>query len=276
VTRTSLLLLVAALWAHAAGGTAASAPEVRGQRLLDLPAPARELAFLDAHRLVSVSDQDALLLSLGPDRADVVARHALPGPLEPVRAPAALLQVSETEGAFWVLGAGSPRAMLLAREGDALVARQEADALPLPGAPRGLRFRTGTSLIEAEIQGLEVGLFLEVARVGPAVLAVTSEGDLLDAAAPAEAQRLRVGPTLCALGPGLVAASQATPPNAPDAILVLAREAGALRLLARWPAPGAVRALAARGDDAGTTLAAAVESSGAWRLLLLDLVTPSS
>jgi hypothetical protein len=128
-----------------------------------LPLRALDLAFLGPDRLVAADSAEAALFALRDGGATLLSRKPLPGPLEVVRAPGALLQASEADGAVWALTSRSPRAVLFAVEGGELVEREQAAALPFPATARGLRFRAGTNLIEGDVEGLGAGPFLDLA-----------------------------------------------------------------------------------------------------------------
>ncbi|HVR71720.1 MAG TPA: hypothetical protein VMT87_12835 [Vicinamibacteria bacterium] len=239
-------------------------------RPVALPLRALELAFLGPDRLLALDGAEVALFELGEGGARLLSRASLPGPLEVVRAPGGLLQASERDAAAWAMTSRSPRAVLLAVESGALVEREQAEALPFPGAPRGLRFRAGTNLIEGEVEGLGGGPFLDVTGTGTP-LAVSPEGRLLAAGAGGAAAR--VGPTLAPLWPGLVAASAASPPGHDDALLVLT--ATGTQPLLSCPAPGPVRAIAARVHGETARLAVAVDDGeGGSSLLMFELVHP--
>jgi hypothetical protein len=236
---------------------------------LPLPLRALDLAFLGPDRLLALDASEAALFALGPG-ATLLSRRPLPGPLETVRAPGGFLQASERDAAAWAMTSRGARAVLFAVEAGELLEREQADALPFPATPRGLRFRSGTNLVEGEIEGFGAGPFLDVVASDPPV-AVSAEGRLLAHGVDGEA--LRVGPTLAPLWPGLVAASTASPPGEEDAVLVIAVPDRAV--LMRCPAPGAVRAIAARlrGDQA--RLAVALDDvEGRSSLLLFDIPRP--
>jgi hypothetical protein len=150
-------------------------------RRLALPIRVIDLAFIGKDRLVALSAEEVLLLAIGRDALTVLSRRLLPGPLEVVRTPGALLQASEQDGAVWAMTSRSRRAVLFALERDGLAERDLAEALPFPGCARGLRFRPGTNLIEGELQGIGSGPFLDLA-VSETVVAVSADGRLLSPA----------------------------------------------------------------------------------------------
>ena len=272
--RAPFRLLVAFAVCAAAGARLAGAPGacVAVAPARPLPMRALDLAFVTPDRLVVLDDAEVALLAVGASEVAVLGRRPMPGPLAVVRVPGGVLQASEKEGAVWAMTSRSPRAALFALEGAQLAERQQADALPFPGARRGLRFRTGTNLIEAEVPGLGPGPFLDLAGTAERV-AVAPDGRILGPA-PSDA-RARAGPTLAALWPGVFAASLPTPPDAEDAVIVF--DAGTpAAALASCPAAGPVRAIAARVRGESARLAVAVDGPDgrAW-LHLMDVARPS-
>jgi hypothetical protein len=235
-----------------------------------LPLRALDVAFLGADRLVVLDAAEVALLALDDGQVTVLSRRALPGPLEVVRAPGGLLQASERESAVWAMTSRSAQPVLFAVEGAELVERQRADAMPFPGCPRGLRFRSGTNLIEGEVEGLGAGPFLDVAAAD-ATFAVSPEGRLLSAERPETAPR--VGPTLAPLWPGLLAASLPSSPGQDDAVVIFAPSAAVP--VATCPVPGPVRAVAARVHGDTARLAVAFdETEGRSSLLTFDVPRP--
>jgi hypothetical protein len=231
---------------------------------------ALDLAFLGPDRLVVLDAAEVALFSLADRHVTLLSRRVLPGPLEVVRAPGGLLQGSEREAAVWAMTSRSAQPVLFAVEGTELVERQRAEAMPFPGCPRGLRFRSGTSLIEGDVEGLGPGPFLDVAAA-ETPFAVSPEGLLLTAERPDPAAR--VGPTLAPLWPGLIAASLPSSPGQDDAVVVLAPPAATPMLIC--PAPGPVRAIAARINGDSARLAVAFdEAEGRSSLLLFDVPRP--
>lgn len=234
-----------------------------------LDSPVLDLAFFGDERLILLGADAVALYRWNGSSLALESRRPLTGPLETVRAPGGLLRVAERDGAFWALTSRAPRAMLFAIEEGRLVERQEAEALPWPGCPRGVRYRPGTNLIEASIAGLGTGPFLALDDAAPRVC-VTGDGLLRGAA---EGAGLGAGTALAALWPGMVAASSPRPPGEDDAILIVSTsgEEGP-RLVDSLRVEGAVRALAARERGRTARLVAAVEEPdrGA-HLLVLDL-----
>jgi hypothetical protein len=231
---------------------------------------ALDLAFVDADRLVVLDGAEIALISIGGPDLVVLSRRPLPGPLAVVRAAGGLLQASETESAVWAMTSRSPQAALYAVEGSQLAERERADALPFPGAARGLRFRAGTNLIEAEVAGLGAGPFLDVAGAG-APAAVEPEGRIRWS--EAGTAKARAGATLAALWPGTFATSRPTPPEEADALVVY--DAGGTEPVLECPLPGPVRAIAARLREDSARLAVAVDGPDgrAW-LHVVPLARP--
>ena len=237
-----------------------------------LPVRALDIAFVGPDRLVVLDGAEALLFGLRGAHPTLLSRRPMPGPLDVVRAPGALLQGSERDAAVWAMTSRSPRAVLFAVEGATLAEREQAEALPFPGCARGLRFRTGTNLVEGDVEGLGSGPFLDLAAAD-VLVAVSGEGQWLSSAPRDEAAPARLGPSLAPLWPGWVAASTAAPPGRDDAVLVVPSTGGPPAV--SCAAPGPVRAIAARihGDTAG--LAVAVDQAdGRSALLVFDLPRP--
>lgn len=186
---------------------------------------------------------------------------------EPVRFPGALLL--PREDALWVLRSGRSRAALLAfDETGRLVERVQADVMPWPACPHGLRYREGTNLLEGEAEGLGDGPFLAVAGG----VAVDAEGRLLvSTASGPRPSTLRAGPALVSLGDGLFAAASAAPPGPHDTILLVQRDGDELRLQAEIPVEGAVRALAGAALDGFVRLVAAVDAADHVRLVTFEI-----
>jgi hypothetical protein len=234
-----------------------------------LDEPVLDLAFFGDERLVVLGSDAVALYRLDEGGLTLDSRWQWPGPLDTVRLPGGLLRVAEKDAAFWALTSRAPRALLFAVEERSLALRQEADALPWPASPAGLRYRAGTNLIEGSITGLGPGPFLGLDDSAPG-LAVSAEGALLGGGAAGPA----AGPALAALWPGIVAVASAQPPGEDDAILVVGTREGppAPRVLESIRVDGAVRALAARARGESMRLVAAVEDvEGGARLLVMDL-----
>lgn len=238
-----------------------------------LEEPVLDLAFFGDERLVVLGPESVALYGWDGAALTLLSRQPLPGPLETVRAPGGLLRVAEKDAAFWALTSRSPRALLFAVEDGRLVARQEADALPWPACPAGLRYRPGTNLIEGAVRGLGAGPFLGLDDSALQV-AVTADGILIEGAATGPV----VGPPLAALWPGVVAAASARPPGEDDSVLIIATSEGAgegPRVLDSLRVDGAVRALAGRVHADSARLVAAVEDvADGPRLLVMDLARP--
>jgi hypothetical protein len=253
----------------AAAGPAAIDVRSTG-RTPPLEEPVLDLAFFGDERLVVLGPDAVALYKWDEAELTLESRRPWPGPLGPVRSPGGLLRMAEKDAAFWALTSRSPRALLFAVEEGGLVERQEADALPWPASPAGLRYRAGTNLIEGVLPGLGPGPFLGVDDSVPG-LAVSAEGVLLDGASKGPA----VGPAMAALWPGVLAAASPRPPGEDDAILIVAARDGsgdAPRVLDSIRVDGAVRALAARARGESMRLVAAVEDEeGGARLLVMDL-----
>jgi hypothetical protein len=270
----SVLALAARPPAAAAGqvdlvGTSQSAP-IAGHVL--------DMAFLGEGRLLVLGEDELALYRWDEHGLVLASRRRFTGPLEPVRHAGGLLRAVERERSAWVATSRAGNALLFTVDETGLVERQQADAVPWPGSPAGLRFRPGTDLIEGTPFGLGGGPFLHVEETG---VAVDREGRLLTAAGPSE---LRVGPTLAPLWPRQLAASTAAPPGERDAVLILsmAPPAGP-RVISELPVSGSVRALAAQVSARTARLVAAVETPAAegaspatqTHLVVFELATPA-
>jgi hypothetical protein len=241
---------------------------VASSRTPPLESPILALAFLGEHDLIVLLSESVALYRLDANGLSLITRASLSGRRESVRSPGGIVLPAGTDS-FWALSSAKEGARLFAVERSKLVIRGQADALPWPGSPRGVRFRPGTNLIEASLQGLGEGAFLAL-DTPDGGLAVSPEGKLTWAGETVESPR--VGPTVAALWPGVIAASSTAPPGEADALLLLKREASGPRLFGRLPMDGSVRALASRRRDEGARLVAAVEEApGATHLLVMDL-----
>lgn len=262
----ALALVVNVRHAPAAG----SCPAALGPAL-PLPFRALDVALLGPDRLVVLGAEEIALFALGERQVTLLSRKPLAGPFDVVRVPGAILQASERDAAVWALTSRSGRAVLFGVEGTELVERQQADALPFPGSPGGLRYRPGTNLLEGEVEKLGPGPYLDVVVAEP-VLAVSPEGRLL--AAGLAGTGARVGPTLAAVWRGLFAASLPVPPGEADAVVL--QSPAATAPVASCAAPAPVRAIAARAEGETARFAVALdEAEGRSSLLVFDLPRPA-
>lgn len=238
------------------------------------PEPLLALAFVSDTRLLALSASAVMLLRADVPELTGVARLSLEAPLLAVRAPAGLFVVDPEADAAWVVTNRSAHTWLVAWSDDRLAVRAEAEAAPVPGSSRALRYRESTNWIEGEVPHLGSGPFLAIELVERG-WAVTTSARLLWANAKAvkeESERPHVGPTLAALWPGWVATSTDHPPGTGDALLILARTKAGLREVTAQPTDESIRALASRRAGTHMRLAMASETaSGATRLILLDL-----
>jgi hypothetical protein len=256
---------------------AAPRPE-HAERLLSAPAQERPLAlaFAQEDRLLAVTPRSLRLFKIEGSAAVAVADLTLPGPRHPVRAAAALLTLDPAASTAWVLTDDTDKACLVSLDGDRLSLRAQADALPWPGSPLGLRYREGTNWIEGSVEGLGPGPFLALLP-GPDVLAVTPEGRLHVGGGSlegADGPPNIVGPTLARLWPGAIVASTPRPPGSEDAVLVLERQAAGFARVRAVPMEGAIRAIASRRTLRGAVLAVSVEANGGYELWRLRLEGP--
>jgi hypothetical protein len=272
-TDPALLALAARPPAAAAGAVdliaSSESPPVPG-RVLDM-------AFVGPDRLLALTEDELTLFRWQGETLVAAARRRLTGPLETVRHPGGLLRAVEREASAWAATSGTGGATLFALDEDGLAPRQHAEAMPWPGCPSGLRFRSGTDLIEGVVDGLGQGPFLHLDESG---VAVDREGRLHSGGGPLEGE-LRVGPPLAAVWPRVVAASTAAPPGERDAVMMVALR-GSLppRVLAELPVKGAVRALAAHSWGRKARVVAAVEAPASaagpahTRFVVFDVSTP--
>ncbi len=244
--------------------------EVAGSHRTPALGPAiLDVAFLGPDRLLVLSGDEVSAYRWVGDGLSLIGRRPLPGPLSAVRRSGGILVTSDGDDSFWALTSRGARATLVALEGTRLVERQQADAVPWPGAPLGLRYRPGTNLIEGAPSPFGSAPLLDI---DPIAGAVSAEGRLLCA----ECRDLRVGSGLAGLWPGFLAASSPAPPGAEDALLILEQvEAAGPVIRLRLPVEGAVRALAGKVDGRAGRLIAVIEPPGGdCYLLTLDLMRP--
>jgi len=240
----------------------ATTPPVEG-RVVGLAFASDESLLVLTDGEVSLYRRDGLALRLD-------ARRELPGPLAPVRFPGGLVLCPEGEAACWALTSRAPRSVLFSVEGGQLTARQEAEALPWPGAAAGVRVRAGTNLFEAALPGA-AGPFLALESEHGWVVGADARLARAGAVAEAGPSEVRAGPALALVWPGVLAAAAAEPPGERDRILLLREDAPAVALAA-LPVDGAIRALAARRRGSTAVLAAATEQpAGGFRLALFEL-----
>jgi hypothetical protein len=267
---------LASLGPAGSGAPGDAGQRAKVERLLSGSAEDRPLAlaFIGENRLLAVTLHAVRLFKVQGAPAPL-ADLAWPDPLHPVRAPAALLSVDAAAATAWVLTNGAEKACLVAVDGDHLSVRAQADALPWPGSPQGLRYREGTDWIEGSVEGLGAGPFLTLLHVDRG-LGVAPDGRLLDGEAPERGggSPMTVGPTLAPLWPGAVAASTARPPGSGDAILVLERGDAGLHETRALPVEGAIRAIAGRRTPEGAVLAFSTDTSEGYELWRLRLEGP--
>lgn len=235
-------------------------------RSASIAEPPLAVAFLDDTRIAVLSPFSISVQKLDRSRFVPVARRELPYPRSTVRTPGGVLLPGDD--ACWALTNGMTRAVLYALEGEKLVERGDAEALPWPEAAHGVRYREGTNLLEGGgsllltpwIDGLAVDGAGRLVALSP-----TSEAASATPASP------RVGGALAALGDGRVAVSSPAPPGAPDRIQVFERQGDVLKKRGEIAVEGSVRALAARRSGATLRLAAAVESASERVVLVIGV-----
>lgn len=225
-----------------------------------------DVAFLDAERLLVLSDEATFLYRVQGDRLMSLSRLGLPGAPVRARKAAGMLRVVVQDGVCWALSNRRAGASLLSVEGDRLAAVAGAEAIP-PTAfagrdawPAGVRFFPGTNLLEVGETTL-----LRFAGDGNGV---GTDGAILLDGEPDPAGR-RAGDALAVLDAGLVAVSGPGPSDAPDEVRVIRR--GEAEPMAAWPTAGPVRALAARAGSGAASLAVAFEAAQGAVLEIIDL-----
>jgi hypothetical protein len=226
--------------------------------------PVLALAFLDDARLAVLTPASVSVHRIDRSRFLQVARRDLPLPRAVVRTPGGL--VLPGDDAFWALTSGMARAVLYALEGNRLVERAQADALPWPETSGGLRYREGTNLLDTPrgllltppVDGLAIDAAGRLVRLSPTLEPAASIGSP------------QVGASLAALGEGRVVVSSAAPPGAPDQIDVFERNGDSMRRHGSIPVAGSVHALAVRrGPAGGFRVAAGVETAAGESVVLL-------
>lgn len=236
-------------------------------RSFDLLAPATALAFAGPTRLVALGSDDVRLLDTATGA--LVHRLELPGRRQAARIAAGLVVAEPEARSAWLLSNRRSGAVLVEWTDERLQVGSEAPRVPWPGSPTGLRYAPGTNLVEGETLAGE-GPLLGLAAGAPPLF-VRPNGELVLGGQPETTVTSRlVGPTLASLWPGWFLASTARPPDEPDALLLLSGTKAEEE--ASWPAPGAIRCVAARVSE-GTALVALVVELDAkrFRLVLLRL-----
>jgi hypothetical protein len=226
------------------------------------------LAFSGGDRLLVLFD-DALALYRREGLAlRLDSRRDLAGPLSPVRLPGGIVRATEAEAACWAMTSRGPRATLFSFEGGRLNAAQQADAVPWPRTPAGVRFRPGTNLLEAALPGIEGPVLALEAEQGWVVGAdgLLARAGASDLAGP----RTRAGAAITSPWPGLLAAAGPDAPGPHDQILLL--RDSTLAVAGSIAVDGAVRALASHRQGGTALLAAALEDpAGGFRLALFEI-----
>lgn len=236
-----------------------------GARVLDL-------AFLGADRLVLLFSDEVALYRWTTEGLALSGRRALPLPHAPVRSPGGLLVVIPKEDAFWALTSRASRAALFAIEGTKLMPRQEAEAVPLPAAPQGLRYRIGTNLLEGSLADLGPGPFLDVEATS-ATWALGPDGRIL--CPDCGASGARGGRSLASVWDRFAVTSSPSPPDGDDHLVVYEETPSRLEPRLRLAVEGAVGAVGARIEGKTARIVAAVESpNGSSHLLVVDLSRP--
>lgn len=233
------------------------------------PVPARvlDLAFLDDHRLAVLLEGGVSLYQRQGGAALRLIDHRALDPSLVVRAPAGIIVADGSS--FWVSTNTAEGAVLFTSDGGRLHETERAAALPFRGSPQGARFREGTNLVEVTVPGLGSGPHLRAGASGESVWAIAPDGRLGTAAGWSTT---RVGSAAALLWPGTWVASSAELSGAGDSLAVVTSDAPP-RVVASFPAPASVSAIAARAGGDQVLVAAAVSEGGRHRLILIE-VTP--
>jgi hypothetical protein len=246
-------------------GTGAWAEERRLVALAEEPVTARvlDVAFARNGRVVVLMDGALALYRhtrRGLERLDERPLPAVPA----VRAPAGIVAADPADDTCWVATNRGEGATLYSLDGDRLwEVERAAVALPWPDAPRGVSFRPGTNLIEADVAGLGPGPFVRVGRGW----AIGNDARLL--VSGSDAPPARVGFAAARIGPRAFVVSDPVPPGANDRLSIV--EAGSAAVRASLPVAGAVTAIAAVTRDGETAIVAGVARDGAARLMLVGV-----
>jgi hypothetical protein len=258
-----LLILAATLAA------ASPEPVILGR----LERPALAVAHVGSDRALLLEEDRLTLWHLSGSGMTLEATLLTQTPVERVRHPGGLIQAPEGEGAAWVHRSGWTQAILVSSDNGTLTRDSAADVLPWPGAPNGVRFRVGTSLIEARLDGVADGPYVALSPDGRA--AADAEGRLLlarpEPASPSTAA-VAVGSALAHPWPDVVVASSAAA-DAPDALLIV-RIGGPPRVLSRVPLNGRIQALAVRREGGIGIVLAAIEDALGHALVRVDIRRP--
>jgi len=259
-----LAAVTAALAALLAPGARAAEPRLVVKAEEPVTARVLDVGFARNGRVVVLMDGALALYRWSSGRLEKVDERevAVPGA---VRAPAGIVLAEPGDDTCWVATNRAPGATIYSLDGDRLWEVERAAALPWPRVGRGVGFREGTSLIDAEVEGLGEGPFVRIGRGDPA-WAITNEATLV--VAGAGGPRPRVGFAAARIAPRTFVVSGAVPPGA-DRLSVQRLDApGALATL---DVPGTVTALGAVTRDGATVVVAGVTRDGASRLLAIEV-----
>jgi len=239
-----------------------------GTAVAATPAPGRvlDLAFVGEGRIavlltdsVAVYEQDSGTLR----RIDQLPMEATLA----VRAPAGMIVSDAGDSSFWVSANVAPGAVLFTIEGGRLKETQRSAALPFRGSPQGARFRPGTNLIDVTVPGLGNGPHLR-ATAGETPWAIAPDGRLGVEGAGWSAHS--VGSAAALLWPGVWIVSSAQPAGAGDSLSI---HGGAARgtIVATFPAPAAVTAVAALVSSDRATVATGIAEGGGHRIVVMEI-----
>jgi hypothetical protein len=148
-------------------------------------------------------------------------------------------------GAVWASPAPRHPRRSWPRRTTRLVVRSRADALPWPGSATGLRFRSGTNLVESATAELGAG------PSRPRAVGVRGRGRrgaCLATRAGGARAGLRVGSAVAALWKGMLAVSSSAPPADGDVVSLVAVSDQGAGVAEAIPVEGTIRALASRAS----------------------------
>jgi hypothetical protein len=230
--------------------------------------PILALSFVGEGRVLALAAGSLSLWRVDDGPPRIVARSAWAVTTPPVRHGGAVIVGTPSDGAAWLLSSYLERAQLVRVEGPRLVLVETADAAPWPQAPAGLRYKSGTNLVE----GMSADAELDILALDPMSRAVVREdGTLLLDATPAG---IRVGSAIASAWPGMLLASADRAPAGEDRVIAWRRTAGAWEECWSIALPGTVSALAARGDSRRADVLVALRTATGAELVHLELRSP--
>lgn len=248
--------------------SAAPPPRLRYRELsrARVDEPLLALAFVGEGRVLALAAGSVSLWRLEGGGLRREARETWPVAVAPVRHGGGLIVGRPDERAAWLVSSYAEGARLVRIEGPRLLLGDTADAAPWPNADEGLRFRTGTNLVDGLVTGDGAQPIVALDPVSRAV--VREDGMLLVDSAPTG---MRVGSAIASPWPRTLVASAPDPPSTEDALLVLRNDGSGWEEALRIRVPGVVSALAARGGSGASDVVVALASAGGRELLRLEL-----